>query len=324
MREYKRGSRAGFTLIELLVVIAIIGILIALLLPAVQAAREAARRMQCTNNLRQIGLSLHNYHDTHRSFPPGCIVGSATAALDLNNPWGAAQASSTTPQNNRHGTSWMLLVLPFMEQATLHRQWKFDTNVTGNAAIAQLNVAGFYCPSRRSEVTDQQRLINPNWTGGGNDYGGCAGSGRTFVASGTKPFDVTTTNEPNWQNGRRRGMFTRNSTTRFMSIQDGTSNTIMTGELQRLGHASDAMQQSQDGWAVGGSATLFSTHEDWGSTVVGGINNNYFESPGSRHSGGANFGLADGSVHFLSENIDRQLFRYLGSMADGQVAQVPD
>ncbi len=322
MRVCKRRSGSGFTLVELLVVIAIIGILIALLLPAVQAAREAARRMQCTNNLKQVGLALHNYAQALRSFPPGCIVSvGGPSAFD---PWGEAAQTST----GSHGTSWMLQILPFMEQASAHKQWSFATSVTGNAAIAQLDMPGFYCPSRRNEVRseDQPRLRNTSWQGGGNDYGGCAGGGRTFTESGNKPFVASAADT--WQNSLRSGMFIPNKAARFNAVQDGTSSTIMTGELQRLTGTTSSTppaQQSQDGWPVGGSATLFSTTDhDWGSTYPGGMNNNYFESPGSRHSGGANFGMADGSVHFLSENIDRQLFRLLGSMADGEPAQVPN
>ena len=321
MRENRRCLGSGFTLVELLVVIAIIGILIALLLPAVQAAREAARRMQCTNNLKQLGLALHNYHDTHRSFPSGSITGVPKATSDFD-PWDAAGQSSPSAENNRHGTSWLLRILPFIEQGPIYQEWDFRTNVRGNANIAQLDIAAFYCPSRRSEVTEQGRLLDDNWTGGGNDYGGCAGAGITFATGTGKPF-ISSTGGTSWRHGQRRGIFTHNSDTGFRSIRDGTSNTIMTGELQRLNHSTDSSQQSQDGWAVGGSATLFSTHEGFAEDV-GGINNDYFESPGSRHTGGANFGMADGSVHFLSETINREVFRYLGSMADGEPVQLPD
>ncbi|MDZ7618532.1 MAG: DUF1559 domain-containing protein [Patescibacteria group bacterium] len=315
-------SGSGFTLVELLVVIAIIGILIALLLPAVQAAREAARRMQCSNNLKQIGLALHNYAEAMKAFPPGSI----TAVSNINDPWLAAQ-STGTGTTNQHGTSWILQVLPYMEGSTLHSQWVFTSSVVGNASIARINIAAFYCPSRRSEVTETARILVASWAGGGNDYGACTGGGRTFTTAATKPFDVTTTADPNWQNAARRGMFSRNSGTRWSAIADGTSNTIAVGELQRLVHLSDPLQQSQDGWAVGGSATLFSTYDQSaisGSTKVGGMNNKYFESPGSAHSGGSNFGIGDGSVQFISENIDRTLFRNLGSMADGQVVQMPN
>ncbi len=329
MREQRVRSGAGFTLVELLVVIAIIGILIALLLPAVQAAREAARRMQCSNHLKQIGLALHNYAEAMRSFPPGAIVGSPTATSSLNDPWGAAGVSPPNEANNRHGTSWMLHLLPYLEMSYLYRQWDFAASVAGNFDLAQVDVVYFYCPDQRRgglSAGDRERLLDSDWLGGGTDYGGCAGSGITFVADDEKPFDPSTA-ATHWQHEERRGIFTRNSSTQLTAIRDGTSYTIMTGELQRLDHGFDPAQQSQDGWAVGGSATLFSTYEDAqipGGGIVGGLNNGYFESPGSVHVGGAYFGMADGAVHFLSEHVDPQVFRYLGSMADGQSVQIPE
>jgi prepilin-type processing-associated H-X9-DG protein len=294
------------------------------LLPAVQAAREAARRAQCSNNIKQIGLALHNYAQSMRTFPPGCIVAGTSPSFD---PWARAAAGT-----GAHGTSWMLQLLPFIEQDNVFKQWNFTTSVTGgtNANLAQIDIPGYYCPSRRSEVRgeDQSHLRNTSWEGGGNDYGGCAGSGVTFTPSGNKPFN-SSTGATHWLQAVRKGIFTPNSKTKFMAIQDGTSNTIAVGELQRL-DGTTAETKSQDGWAVGGSATLFSTYESAqvsGSSStdkIGGMNNGYFESPGSDHPGGAHFGMADGSVQFLSENVDRNLLRFLGSMADREVAQVPN
>ena len=109
-----------------------------------------------------------------------------------------------------------------------------------------------------------------------------------------------------------------------MAIRDGASNTIMTGELQRL-DGSVEQRTSQDGWALGGVATLFTTaiKETDGTYQTGGLNNNFFESPGSDHPNGAHFGMADGAVHFINNSIDKQVFYHLGAMADGRVAQVP-
>ena len=329
-----RRHRVGLTLVELLVVIAIIGILIALLLPAVQAAREAARRLHCANNLKQIGLALHNYASAHRCFPPGFIevngaheaYGQPAYYIDV---WAEAGNTSGTGQ---HGTSWMLQILPYIEQAALYNNWVFTTNVLDNAVVAQTDIPGFYCPSRRSTVrTKDVQIMFQNWTKGGTDYGGCIGAVNaaansqsmqapscpheiqnisTIVAAGASPKEV--------------GIFLPNTGVGFAEIRDGTSNTLMTGELQRL-HGEDYNQDgtgcpefTQDGWAVGGMATLFDTYIGPGNSA-GGINNWFFESPGSEHPGGAQFGMADGSVRFISENTSSELLRDMASRAGGEV-----
>ncbi len=323
----KSGHRA-FSLVELLVVITIIGILVALLLPAVQAAREAARRIQCCNNLKQIGLALHAYSEARGVFPPGCIVSTGTPP-----GWQPWQEAKSTLTQNQHGTSWMLQILPYIEQQNLYGQWDFRTNVVGNASVAQQDIAGFYCPSRRRGVRseDQTHLLVHAWTGGGNDYGGCLGSGNGWTNDSLKYFtEPRYLHDPeHWLYPDRIGIFRPNVPTAFAAIRDGSANTIMTGELQRLLHDStDYRARSQDGWAVGGSATLFTTNDDEagansGIYQRGGINNGFFEAPGSEHVDGAYFGMADGSVCFLRNEIDVLLFRYLGGMADGRNAQLP-
>jgi prepilin-type N-terminal cleavage/methylation domain-containing protein len=318
----KAGISDGFSLVELLAVIAIIGMLIALLLPAVQSARESARRMQCSNNLKQLGLALHNYAQSFRVFPPGCISAETTRY----NPWTDARQAGGA---GLHGTSWMLQVLPYLEQSQIHANWNFTTNVAGNASLPQIDIAGFYCPSRRSGLRsgDEARMLDANWTGGGTDYGGCAGGGNLLY--NTSPHEWIATDSPArdeyWWQPKRRGIFRPNRSSRFRDIGDGTSNTIMVGELQRLSEPA-AYRRSQDGWAVGGGASLFTTNDNevGGIYQTGGMNNLFFESPGSEHTSGAGFGMADGSVHFISENISTLLFRHLGSMADGELVQVPD
>jgi prepilin-type N-terminal cleavage/methylation domain-containing protein len=339
----KRSNSMGFTLVELLVVITIIGILIALLLPAVQVAREAARRMQCTNNLKQIGLALHNYAQNHNVFPPGCIV--SQNGYPYYDPFGeAGESPNVAAGKGAHGTSWMLMILPCLEQMNLYAKWDFRTNVFGNAAVAQTDIAGFYCPTRRNRIRNEDRsppppwpsrMVGEKWTGGGTDYGGCIGATNGWddsvppAKATNHRFTQTTSSGHFWDYRGGIGIFTPNSKVAFADIKDGTSNTIMIGELQRLSWSGNKPEEqtSQDGWALGGVATLFSTanpeHSGGNSTGKGGLNNEYFESPGSDHFGGAHFGLADGSVHFISENVDTDVFDALGSMADGQAVALP-
>jgi len=348
----KRVKLSAFTLVELLVVITIIGILISLLLPAVQAAREAARRMQCTNQLKQIGLALHNYAQSNRVFPPGVISGKSsgtTFAADAD-PWANANNGAYC-----HGTSFLLRILPFIEMDNVFKQWDFTTSVIGNAqatattgtynhTAAALEIKTFYCPTRRSAFrsgADSVMMLSgwptANNAGGGTDFGGCAGrlnwSAQTMVidsalktgyCSTTTPFPSTFTDSYSkcW------GIFGQlNTSTSFGAIRDGTSNTIMAGELQRITtqtgkddttrNSSTGPIISHDGWAVGGDATLFSTGVPTAtSTSTSLMNNGWFASPGSDHNGTVNFGMGDGSVRSLSVSTSAEVFALLGSMAD--------
>ena len=313
--------RAGFTLIELLVVMAIISIMMSMLLPAVQNARESARRTQCQNNLKQIGLALHNYHEQHLSFPPGSVTSkpaSPVAVCGSNNIFDAvdvwSEAASTS--SGQHGTSWMLQFLPFLEKSTTFKRWDFTKSVLGNEPVAKQNIPLFYCPSRRSDIRpgDDAAIMFQNWTAGGTDYGGCLGGCNGFhdcgsheswmVAAGRRPLSEC------------KGIFWVNSHVSIAAIKDGTSHTLMVGEVQRLRDRNATgmtIGTSQDGWAVGGGATHFSTCSDG----CVGINGKHFEAPGSSHRLGANFGLADGSVRFLSENMNIFVLTALGSIASG-------
>lgn len=304
--------KRGFTLIELLVVIAIIAILIALLLPAVQQAREAARRTQCKNNLKQLGLALHNYHDVHLTFPPGWIDQNSSAAA--NWAWGA-------------------YLLPLMDQGALFDSVDVGQGSLGNALLdsTKLNLlktplSMLRCPSDTApEINSRHQALD---TGGANhsiatsSYVGANGGG-------------------DWTAGQSlRGALGRNSRVRFRDITDGSSNTIMVGERSwqyPLGSGSNANCDAAMVIGIGstGSANLQRMALAKGLFV---INSSLDDGGGvaecargfsSRHTGGAQFLLGDGSVRFISENIQTDpdpadantnyIFQNLLDKADGNV-----
>ena len=335
--------RSAFTLVELLVVIAIIGILIGLLLPAIQSAREAGRRAQCMNNEKQIGLAVLNYVSTKQVFPPGSITSLTMGGPQLFDTW--TEASSMAAHANMHGQSWMLEILPFMEYDYLYKQWDYGRSVIGNGKVSFTDIPGFYCPTRRSGLRrgDSDWMISKTEVGGGTDYGGCMGrvnGWKNDVLQYNHRFEDLTRNDsqPLEPNGSPvsnvtllRGIFRPNYQTKTSDIVDGTSHTIMIGELLRLKPQpgdSTGGQVSYEGWALGSCSSLFTTATDPGHEDPGGMNNGFFESPGSDHIGGASFGMADGSIHFISENVDSAtndaVFPLLGSMADGLPVQLPE
>jgi prepilin-type N-terminal cleavage/methylation domain-containing protein/prepilin-type processing-associated H-X9-DG protein len=334
-------KRIGFTLVELLVVIAIIGILVGLLLPAVQAAREAARRMQCSNNLKQLGLAAHNYESANRRFP----IGFTDIYPAVNDP-------------RDGGWSWAAGVLPFMEGTALYstldqRYTPFgqfsDPNGRNTAAVA-IPIPTFRCPSDISPLTRGINAGNANGTSAiaVSSYCGCTG-----------PFDgdfcdtAVTPVEPQIRN---IGVLVVNRSRKIGDISDGTSNVIMIGEVSYrpivdiggTNYGSDrqfilgnivtngGVNCGNRGVANNGPHLhLRATRKKLNGPLQGGDKHLAYHS---YHTGGANFVLCDGSVQFISQNIDHTETNYvaspsnlsgpfgayqrLGGMNDGQVVSI--
>ncbi len=309
------GNRTGFTLIELLVVIAIIAILIALLLPAVQQAREAARRTQCKNNLKQIGLAMHNYHDTHNTFPPGYI----------------AKIPQNITSSERSLWSWGAFILPLIDQGPLYNNLQvgnalLDQQLATPAGLAALQtpLPAFRCASDTGPnlnnfndalsdtPTATTNLYNRNLTSDGTNRIPIALSNYVMVAN---PSDSTTPPAFFTQYGPPKGVGFQNSKINFRDITDGSSNTLLVGE--RAWRFDDLTVGA--GNALGFSAATCDPGGSWNvksgqlaaiAIAYDGINysvtNRVHQTRGfsSNHVGGAHFVLCDGSVRFISENID--------------------
>ena len=191
MNRHRISSRSAFTWVELLVVIIVLGALLCLILgPALVASREAARRISCNNNLKQIGLAIHNYGTATKVFPPGTIC--STAPIQPSNQYDV-WAEAARPEPGFHGTSFLLAVSPFIEGVTMGPAWNYGYGVGGNSApdnssppttdLARQDYREFYCPTRRNTLRsgDNAMLLSTSWTGGGTDYGGCAGRHAAFT-----------------------------------------------------------------------------------------------------------------------------------------------
>ncbi|UUO07369.1 DUF1559 domain-containing protein [Blastopirellula sp. J2-11] len=263
-----RNRRLGFTLVELLVVIAIIGVLIALLLPAVQQAREAARRMQCTNNQKQLGLALHNYHDVNRSFPAGF--------------------------HNRNGWSWCTFLLPYVEQNAMYDQLsvttsRMDFSDSNILSGAQTKITDFRCPS------DSAPDLNDYLTPKGSDDSRPEVALANYVGS-MGPDNAAVTDSPG------NGIFWALSYIKMRDILDGTSNTFLLGERNYFvnkGSLWVGVTHSSTG-SSDKKMTLASVR-----TSDGALNDpTNVKCFSSLHPGGALFTFCDGSVQFIPETID--------------------
>jgi prepilin-type N-terminal cleavage/methylation domain-containing protein/prepilin-type processing-associated H-X9-DG protein len=297
----------GFTLVELLVVIAIIGILIALLLPAVQAAREAARRAQCSNNLKQIGLALHLYHDVHRTLP------AAWVGVDPNVPW-RPYASGPT------GWGWAAVILPFLEQANVeknfidYRRWMTDDS---HQQVRQFKLAIYRCPSDiGKDHFDLHELAHDHDTGGGHSDEDLELATSNYVGN-FGPDDLHTCSSlPIGTQCRSRGAFFHNSFLRLSEVTDGLSQTIFVGE-----RASDRGYATWVGTPPGDEcypAMILASSE-----VKLNYRGQHAHGFSSFHPGGANFLLGDGSVRFLSETIEMSVFQWLSTRSGGEAASLP-
>jgi len=331
MRVSKVRER-GFTLIELLVVIAIIAILIALLLPAVQQAREAARRTECRNNLKQIGLAMHNYHDTHSALPQLTHgVTNTTAGGTWGREWG--------------GHSVHTMFLPYIEQAPLFGQINMSVfwHDNPNRDLHRTKIKAFMCPSDTKPASAND---------GFNNYAASTGPNLGWEAN----------------LNRRVGFFHRRSSVRFRDVTDGMSNTIAFGEMNTGDNdngtfvtergdfvraqsvaALDPVKPTRDQLVAYGTTCQGGTGDhrsdrglSWGNPMMSGTGMNTIVPPNweypnchecggcgsgdargvwasrSRHTGGANHLLGDGSVRFVSENIDFDTYQSAGSINGGE------
>ncbi len=325
-------NRRGFTLVELLVVIAIIGILVALLLPAIQAAREAARRSQCSNNAKQIALGLQNYHDTNKTFPPGVI-------------WGPGLPPYTLPYHH----TWNVMILPFIEQQALYSTVDVNLPIWGQS-IVSTPVPTLRCPSdQRTLPSETQNIAVTNYPGSEGYHWHQTAN----INPATTPIWATF-GDPFGEACSLNGVFTVRATTRMSGVRDGASNTIIFAEDDSMGYGGGAIQSCgtglrRTGTPVFDSAFVGTASNGWGANegspsppnVVSPdgsakTNGTWFRNhsftptyiaaygpfsqhygPSSYHPGGLHVAMVDGSVGFITATIDFGTWAKLNAIADG-------
>lgn len=330
----RRISRWGFTLIELLVVIAIIAVLIALLLPAIQQAREAARRSQCNNNMKQIGLALANYADAHGRFPPHMIY-----SYNFYSP--------TEGWAGPTQLAWTCMILPYMDQGSVYEQINFShfignrygsglTNTTAGTTI----IRTFICPSDSAEPN---RLSWSGYRWGGTNYGGSVGSGALNIhvppPSSIPPEATSISNNFNTGNSGGDGVLIKNLGMEIGRIKDGTAKTIMIAEIDRSYFGTNKAYQVAtwcsartegppgDGWASTNVGSIWMSSSEWGAEENGFLTPNSpfpdchpwtdpwnnvsagWLTARSQHTGGVHVGFADGSSTFIQDSIDFKVWR---------------
>jgi prepilin-type N-terminal cleavage/methylation domain-containing protein/prepilin-type processing-associated H-X9-DG protein len=345
MRQH-RGfpARTGFTLIELLVVIAIIAILIGLLVPAVQQVRQAAARLQCSNNLKQIGLGAHDYHDTYKRFPPGTNIPAPVAYTTA--PAGYPTISAG-PVVAGQSFGVFIALLPYIEQGPLYNQLNLvgtKTWYTTNPALAMPGYSSQYvncvgptspgatvipiliCPSDSAPNQITYTTGGVTYYFGANTYGGVAGTAAFYYTAMTSD-----------------GIFYHNSTVRVTDVTDGTSNTFFFGEKNRndpqfnILYPNDPLSSTYGGWAWanvdGGEdyllgATINLRPLNWMIPTTATSDPGYVleddrvQCFGSQHTGGANFCFADGSVRFVTNSISPATIAALCTRAGGEVVNM--
>ncbi len=343
-----RDRKREFTLIELLVVIAIIAILIALLLPAVQQAREAARRTQCKNNLKQIGLALHNYHDVYLRFPPGHL-----ADTDLG--------TGVLVPGSGNLAGWATLILPYMEQGNLYDSFDFSIGITvsSNAPQAGLAVIPYRCPSDGNvegpELTSKQNDVATGPLE--NNFATLRQVSNYVAVLGTAAVRPSTSTDGSLANSTFGGVFFANSSTSFRDMKDGTSNTFVVGERKSIiaGTRTPVVFDEHERygyWAglqivepAGVSAGFVLVEDIYGLSISPlndrGAGNADDPAFSATHNGSVHFLLGDGTVRLISQNIDSNptgnnadpdgagpleaqgLFQNLTDRIDGQVTIIP-